>query len=138
MREAFLTETCAAEIERLHRILQGWLSGTVSDTAEEFAAFADSHTPEFTLITGDGVELARDQVLGGLRGSHGSAAGLRIQIRDTRLVAAAGPVLVATFTEIHSGTPGARSRRCTAVFERDAAAAHGLRWRHLQETYLKD
>ncbi|MBB4933318.1 hypothetical protein F4561_004138 [Lipingzhangella halophila] len=129
---------CASEVERLHQILQGWLSGTAPNTASEFAVFADSHTREFTLITAEGVELTRDQVMGGLREAHGSAAGLRIQTAGTRLVAAAGPVLVVTFTELHSGSDGARSRRCTAVFERDPAAPHGLRWRHLQETFLAE
>lgn len=129
---------CASEVERLHRVLQGWLSGTTPDTKAEFAAFADSHTRDFTLITVDGAELTRDQIIGGLRTAHGSAPKLRIRTRDTRLVTTAGPVLVATFTELHSGTAEARSRRCTAVFERAPDAPHGLRWRHLQETPLAE
>ncbi|RNL80772.1 DUF4440 domain-containing protein [Halostreptopolyspora alba] len=127
---------CAMEVERLHRVLEGWLSGAVPDTEAEFAVFADSHAREFTLITVDGAELARDRIMDGLRAAHGSAPELGIRTRDTRLVTAAGPVLVATFTELHSGTADARSRRCTAVFERAPDTPHGLRWRHLQETPL--
>ncbi|GAA4912873.1 nuclear transport factor 2 family protein [Streptomonospora salina] len=136
MGEAESTDACAAEIERLHRVLQGWLSGAVPCSAEEFAAFSDAHIPEFTLITGDGAELTRDQVIGSVRSAHGSAERLRIRTHGTRLAAADTRLLVASFTEQHSGTPDARSRRCTAVFERDPSAPHGLRWRHLQETYL--
>lgn len=135
MGEAGFTAACAAEVERLHRVLEGWLSGAVPHSAEDFAAFCDSHTPEFTLITGDGAELTRDQVMDAVRRSHGSAAQLRIRTHGTRLVAADAHLLVAAFSEQHSGTPDARSRRCTAVFERDSSAPHGLRWRHLQETY---
>ncbi|KIH99058.1 hypothetical protein LP52_09320 [Streptomonospora alba] len=137
MGEADFTAACA-EVERLHRVLQGWLSGTVPHSAEEFAAFSDSHSPEFTLITGDGAELTRDRVMGAVRSSHGSAARLRIRTHGTRLVAADARLLVAAFSEQHSGTPDACSRRCTAVLERDPSAPHGPRWRHLQETCVQD
>ncbi|SFO90980.1 hypothetical protein SAMN05421810_101363 [Amycolatopsis arida] len=120
-----------AEVERQHRVLEGWLSGSLPRTA--FGEFADAHEPEFTLVGADGVVLGREELLAAVERGYGAAPDLRIAVSEVRLVAEAGPVLVVTFLERHEGA-GGRARRATAVLVR--APGGGLRWRHLQETWV--
>ncbi|MGV9770901.1 DUF4440 domain-containing protein [Streptosporangium sp. NPDC003464] len=129
---------CRAEIVRLHRIIEGWLSGRTPRTAGEFAAFAQAHLPDFTLSGPDGASLTRGQVLAWVEAAHGRVPGIEIRIREVELVAAAGPLLVAAYQEWQHGTGADRNRRATVVFLRDPDAPHGLRWRHLHETWTPE
>ncbi|MET8332982.1 hypothetical protein ABZV14_02605 [Streptosporangium canum] len=137
-REAADGAACRAEIVRLHEVLERWLSGRAPRTAEEFAAFARAHLPGFTLSGPDGSSLTRDQVLAWVEAAHGRTPGIGIRIREVELVAADGPLLVAAYQEWQRGTGADRNRRATAVFLRDPAAPHGLRWRHLHETWMPE
>ncbi|MFI6883531.1 DUF4440 domain-containing protein [Streptosporangium canum] len=137
-RQAADRAACRAEIVRLHEVLERWLSGRAPRTAEEFAAFARAHLPGFTLSGPDGSSLTRDQVLAWVEAAHGRTPGIGIRIREVELVAADGPLLVAAYQEWQRGTGADRNRRATAVFLRDPAAPHGLRWRHLHETWMPE
>ncbi|ACZ91710.1 DUF4440 domain-containing protein [Streptosporangium roseum] len=135
-READVAAACRAEIVRLHEVIERWLSGRAPRTAEEFDAFAGSLLPGFTLSGPDGPSLTRDQVLAWVEAEHGRTPGIEIRIREVELVAADGSLLVAAYQEWQRGTGADRNRRSTAVFLRDPAAPHGLRWRHLHETWM--
>ncbi|MER5422340.1 DUF4440 domain-containing protein [Streptosporangium roseum] len=137
-READAAAACRAEIVRLHEVIERWLSGRAPRTAEEFDAFADAQLPGFTLSGPDGSSLTRDQVLAWVEAAHGRTPGIEIRIREVELVAADGPLLVAAYQEWQRGTGADRNRRSTAVFLRDPAAPHGLRWRHLHETWMPE
>ncbi|MEC4018740.1 hypothetical protein [Streptomyces sp. H27-D2] len=127
---------CRSEIVRLHDLLAGWLSGETARTPEAFAPFAESHDPGFTLIEPGGKLLARDRVLTEVESVHGAAPGLVIDISEVQLIAESGSLVVAGYEEWHSGPTAGGPRRVTAVFVREPAAPHGLRWRHLHETWL--
>jgi hypothetical protein len=131
-----LRDRCAAQIEGLHRVIEDWLTGRSPRTAEAFAAFADAHPPDFTMIPPDGALLGRDELLPGFEGAHGSAPGLRIRIADVALVHADAGWVVATYEEWQDGPAGRTGRRSTVLLERHAAAPHGLRSRHLHETWV--
>ncbi|TDE22096.1 DUF4440 domain-containing protein [Nonomuraea mesophila] len=126
------------EVIRQHQVIEGWLTGAADRAG--FAAFSDALAPGFTLVGPDGVAMAREQVRAWVEGSHGSAPHLRITIRDVRVVAGSGDLLVATYEEWHttapSGnntpSPATQGRRATVVFLREP----GLRWLHLHETWL--
>ncbi|MER5318151.1 hypothetical protein [Streptosporangium roseum] len=137
-READAAAACRAEIVRLHEVIERWLSGRAPRTAEEFDAFAGALLPGFTLSGPDGSSLTRDQVLAWIEAEHGRTPGIGIRIREMELVAAEGPLLVAAYQEWQRGTGADRDRRATAVFLRDPAAPHGLRWRHLHETWMPE
>lgn len=124
-RDATLA-ACRDEIVRHHEVIAGWLTGTLPRSAiDDFAA---AHTPAFTMVTPDGELLTWPEVLALVTAAHGTAPGLTIGIRDVTVVAEAGALLVAGYTEAHPE----RARRSTVVFERSPG---GLRWVHLHETW---
>jgi hypothetical protein len=131
-----LRDRCAAQIGELHRVIEDWLGGRARPTPAAFAVFVDAHAPGFTMVTPDGVLLGRDELLPGFEGAHGSAPGLRIRIADVAVVHADTRGVVATYEEWQDGPAGRSGRRSTVLLERDATAPHGLRSRHLHETWI--
>ncbi len=131
-----LRERCAAQIGDLHRVIEDWLGGRVPRTPAAFAAFVDAHAPGFTMVTPDGALLGRDELLPGFEAAHGSAPGLRIRITDVSIVHADTGGVVVTYEEWQDGPAGRSGRRSTVLLERNAAATHGLRSRHLHETWI--
>ncbi len=125
---------CRAEIVRLHELIEGLLSGTGGDPAE----FAHAHAPGFTLVEPGGGTLSRAEVLAMVDGARGVVPGLRIGIEDVRVVASASEFVVASYREVQVRADGGGDvRAVTVVFARDASAVHGLRWRHLHETWVE-
>jgi hypothetical protein len=127
---------CVAQIGELHRVIEDWLGGRVPRTPAAFAAFAGAHAPGFTMVTPDGALLGRDELLPGFEGAHGSAPGLQIRITDVAVVHADAGGVVVTYEEWQDGPAGRSGRRSTVLLERDDAAPHGLRSRHLHETWI--
>ncbi|MGV9303052.1 nuclear transport factor 2 family protein [Nonomuraea sp. NPDC003727] len=127
-------EAARAEVERHHEVIERWLTGRGPRT--DLDAFTSAHTPDFTFVTPDGETLTMPHLLAMIEPAHGAAPALTIEIRNVTVVAEAGTVVVATYDEHHLG-PDPRDRRATVVLVRDAAAPHGLRWRHLHETWIQ-
>jgi hypothetical protein len=125
-----LAGRCAAQ----HRVIADWLTGRAAP--EVFAAFADAHHDDFTMVTPDGSLIHRDDLLPGFKNAHGSAPELSIEIVDVDVVHVDESSAVATYEEWQDGPAGRTGRRSTVVFERDATAPHGLRSRHLHETWI--
>ncbi|GAA3474979.1 nuclear transport factor 2 family protein [Nonomuraea roseola] len=125
-------DACRAEIVRHHRVIEDWLTGRAARA--DLPAFADAHTPAFTLITPDGEALPLPRVLTMIEPAYGAAPTLTIAIRDVKVVVSAESFLVATYEEHHGGQ-NPSVRRATVVLVRDATAPHGLRWTHLHETW---
>ncbi|WP_053175232.1 NmrA family NAD(P)-binding protein [Nonomuraea sp. SBT364] len=113
-----------AEIVRHHRVIEGWLAGTGG-----FEAFEGAHAPGFTMVTPGGEVLSRERMLAEVAAARGADPGLRVEIRDARVIAEAGPLVVAAYEEWQRG----RGRRATAVLRREDGA---LRWTHLHETWI--
>ncbi|GAA0938337.1 DUF4440 domain-containing protein [Pseudonocardia zijingensis] len=132
-----LRERCAAQIDGLHRVIEDWLSGRAPRTPESFAAFADAHSPGFTMVTPDGALLSADELLPGFERAHGATPGLRIRIDDVAIVHEDAAGVVATYEEWQEGPAGRTGRRSTVLLERHAEAPHGLRSRHLHETWIR-
>ncbi|GAA3740816.1 hypothetical protein HDA32_002575 [Spinactinospora alkalitolerans] len=59
-----------------------------------------------------------------------------MEIRDARVLTADGGLVVAVYEEHQRTDEPHSARRSTAVFVRDPAARHGLRWRHPHETWI--
>jgi hypothetical protein len=132
-----LRDRCAAQIGDLHRVIEDWIGGRAPRTPAAFSAFADAHAPGFTMVTPDGALLGRDQLMPGFEGAYGSAPGLRIRIEGVAVVHADTRGVLVTYEEWQDGGPaGSSGRRSTVLLERDTAAPHGLRSRHLHETWV--
>ncbi|WP_165367459.1 DUF4440 domain-containing protein [Phytoactinopolyspora endophytica] len=133
------SDTVAArgEIIRLHRIIERWLSGRASLDGDEFGGFRDVLAPAFTMVDPDGALVDRERVLEAVQAAHGTEPTIEIRIHDIALVAADAETVVATYREEHRGATSGRSQRqATATFIREHRAPHGLRWRHLHETWV--
>jgi len=134
------TKQVRAEVERLHAIIEALLSRHAADDVppdDTLAAFVRSHSPAFTLTDPGGRTLRWNEVRAMIEAARGAAPGLRITIEDVRVVVTASEHVVATYREVHERPEGdTLTRAATAVFERDADAVHGLRWRHLHETWV--
>jgi hypothetical protein len=131
-----LLARCAAQVNDLHRVIEEWLTGRSPRTPASFAAFVDAHAPGFTMVTPEGALLRRDELVPGFEGAYGSAPGLAIRIDDVAVVHADAGSVVATYEEWQDGPAGPSGRRSTVLLDRDAAAPHGLRSRHLHETWI--
>lgn len=115
-------------VDRHHRVIERWLTGEAA--REEFRGFADAHAPEFSMVTPDGRTLTRARVLAEVEAAYGSAPGLRIEIRNPRVVTAGGPLVTVAYEEWH----GARGRSATAVLRADGGAPPV--WLRLHETWI--
>jgi hypothetical protein len=131
-----LVARCTAHIDDLHRIIADWLTGRAPRTPAAFAAFEAAHAHAFTMITPEGTLVHRGELLPGFKNAHGSAPELAIEIGEVEVVHADSGCVVATYEEWQDGLAGRTGRRSTVVFEWDPAAPHGLRSRHLHETWI--
>lgn len=128
---------CRREIEVLHQFFEGWLSGERPETKEAFRRVDRALAPAFRLLHPSGTERSRDDILTGLRGAHGSQPGLTIEIRNVQLCGAGAQLLAATYEEWQRSADTEDGRLSTVVFARHPEAPHGLRWRHVHETWLQ-
>ena len=65
-----------------------------------------------------------------------SLDGLTIEIRNVRPVLDTGDLVIATYEEWQRWSGGSNARTSTVVFTIDSGARHGLRWKHVHETWL--
>jgi hypothetical protein len=130
-------DDCRREIEALHQFFEDWLSGERPETAAAFRRVDRALRPGFRLVHPSGAERSRDDILTGLRGAHGSQPGLTIEIRNVQLCGAGAQLLAATYEEWQRSADTEDGRLSTVVFARHPEAPHGLRWRHVHETWLQ-
>lgn len=127
-----------AEIEDLHRIFEGWIGGDAPPPVEAFARVEAALAEDFTFVTTGGVVLDRGAVLRGIRDARGARPGLRISVRDPRLIHASDHALVAVYEEWQEAGAERSARVSTAVFRPGREAAHGLVWVHVHETWMEE
>lgn len=125
------------EIARLHRFFVDWFGGQLPATDESFAALEAALAPGFRMITPTGEALTRKELVGRLRGAHGSrnvlieTSPLSVQVLD-------GVRVLATYEERSTEDGLTRVIVTTALFERAASAPNGLAWVHVHETERRD
>ncbi|MFB4317870.1 DUF4440 domain-containing protein [Actinomadura sp. 21ATH] len=126
----------AGEIVEHHRFIESWLRGTAAATA--VAGFLDMHAPDFTWYDPDGTLHTLPDLSPAMGKAHGTAPGLRLRIREPRVLLEADGMVVATYEEHHHHEEQRRheARRAVAILVPDPGARHGLRWRHLHETWI--
>lgn len=130
---------CEAEIVALHRFFTDWFRGTLPDTDAAWSRVEKVLSPQFTLISPEGRILGREALLAAVRAQHASRVPpevFEIRIRGFECRAVGAKIALATYEEWQRRAGETVGRRSTAVFERDAAAPHGLCWLHVHETWL--
>lgn len=122
------------EIIELHRFFEAWFVGR-EDSLEraELALHLD-----FTCIGPDGVLADRSTTLQRLRNGHAHTTSLSIETRAHRLLHTADKLLIASYIERHELSDDRTNERIsTAVLVPARRGPNGLRWLHVQETWLE-
>ena len=123
----------------LHAFFEAWLGGTVEDTDAAFARVERALGEAFTMVAPSGALLRRPDVIGWLRGAHGSRAGqgpFRIAAVEPELLLLRPPLVVVRYIEEQEAGGGVTRRRSTAVFEASGDRNEGVRWLALHETWI--
>jgi len=122
-----------AEVVRQHRVIEQWLAGT--DRAG-FDSFAAALGDDFEIVTPDGGTVAKPALVEGFGAAFGAAPGVRIEVRDARVIAETDALVVVRYEEWQSECEQPNRRVSTAVFAPSEVAPLGWAWVALQETWL--
>jgi len=125
------------EIERLHDFFVDWISGKLPNTDSAFAACADALAPGFAMVTPDGSQLERAELIAGLRGSHAMNPDFEIDVSEVAIRAHHGPLFSVSYVETQRGAKKSaanNTRLSLATLERTES---GWRWHFVQETATK-
>jgi hypothetical protein len=115
--------------------IEARLAGTVTSEAALDALLAQ-FAPAFTMVGTDGAQYDHAALHALFARLTGSKPGLLITFAAMRAIALYPGGAVVGYDEHQRDASGPlRSRRSTAVLERDAASGR-IRWIHLQETWL--
>ncbi len=134
-----LLTDCTAEIIRLHKVLEVWTRGTVANTDQEFATFADVLDPGLTLINPDGEMESRDKIVKRFRSCHGARAGqgFSIEIADIAMLYDLEDRALVSYRE-HWLSHGERKSTilATALLGHRDGPPNKITWLHLHETWV--
>jgi len=126
------------EVTDLHAFFEAWLGGTVADTDAVFSRVERALGATFTMVSPGGARLRRPEVIGWLRGAHGSRSEqgpFRIAAVEPELLLLRPPLVVVGYVEEQAAGGEVTRRRSTAVFEA-SEGEEGVRWLALHETWI--
>lgn len=127
-----LPDACEREVRELHGFFEAWFTGRGGGMDRVRRALG----PDFEMITPEGERRSRETVLSGIEaGEDGYDPEFSIEIHDVRVRDRTRDRCLVTYEEHQSGEVET-ARVSTALFARDTDAPEGVRWRHLQETWL--
>jgi len=121
------------DVMATHVLIRQWLGGEVTEPAlcsDLLARFS----PDYSMVTTSGKQLDQTSLTAFFSAAGGSRPGLKMEIKDLRLIQQSAAGATVSYREIQS-LPGAESteRFSTVVYEKTADGA--LLWRHLHETW---
>ncbi|MFW2381140.1 MAG: DUF4440 domain-containing protein [Acidimicrobiales bacterium] len=128
-----LRSAAITEIEALHVEFERWFNGESGslDRVERVLA------KDFTMIPPSGETVERADLIAGLKKAHG-AVELSIEIRNPIVRWSGAEGLLVSYEEWQHTPDKMNGRQSTALFVSDADAPNGLRWVHVQETWMPD
>lgn len=130
------------EIVALHQFFEGWFTGRLANTDENYRRFSDVVSKDFEIISPEGTSRARTGMIDGLRQTHGNWSNTekpgRIWIQNVRSRVVGERFYIATYEEWQQENGVARGRLSTALFRERADAPNGVEWLHVHETWLPE
>lgn len=136
MSEDRMLARVTAEIEALHRYLEGWFRGGLDARTFE-PDFVERFDAAFLLIPPAGTVLTREDVARGIRAGRAGNPAFRIAIRAVVVRRVDGERVLATYEEWQKAAKASsapdNARRASVWFHDDGER---LRWLHLHETWL--
>jgi RimJ/RimL family protein N-acetyltransferase len=126
------------EVVELHQFFQDWFNGSISNTDEQFARFADVMADSFGMVPPNGRFVTRTPLLAGLRGSYGRSQQSpgRIWIENFVTRQTGPDWLLATYEEWQTFDNNTTSRLSTVLLQEHETAPNGFIWLHVHETWL--
>lgn len=124
------------EICELHDFFQGWFTGTLANTDENFARFADVIAEGFAIISPSGKLTERPALLASLRAAHGRQPGIQIWTRNHQLRHQTGDFTLLTYEEWQAGEASTTGRLSTVLFQARVGTPNWVVWLHVHETWL--
>lgn len=128
-----LRSAAITEIEELHVEFERWFRGEIDSLDRVEQALAD----DFTLVPPGGVTVARPDLIMGLKRAHG-AVELSIDIRNPIVRWSGAQGLLVSYEEWQRTSDKLNGRQSTVLFVPDVDAPNGLKWVHVQETWMPD
>ena len=135
-------ELITKEIVELHVFFEDWFAGKCENSDEIFATrFSDRMLESFVMIPPEGKAVVGPELFGFLKSVHGSNPDFGIEIRNVKQhELGEGDVVVAYYEEWQrnaiNSEPSNNGRISTVIFAKDSAGPNGLKWQHVQETWL--
>ena len=132
---------CEAEVRRLHRFLEDWMTGALANSAEVFDRdYARVFAPSLLVVDPGGVIYDRAAILDWTRAAHGmhsdTATAFEIWIERYRVRHLEGDLCLAMYEEWQRREGATSCRLVTALFARRGNTPHGVAWLHAHETWL--
>jgi len=114
------------------------MGGDLPDEPASLTRMEEALAPDFTFVTTAGEMLGREAVVAGVRSAHGARPGLRIEIREPRLLQVWDDRRLAVYEEWQEDADGRSGRISTVLFRRDDDGPNGLTWVHVHETRIEE
>lgn len=133
-----MTKHVEQEIIRLHDFFVEWMTGSVEQTDEEFARFADSIGEAFYIVAPSGHLTRRATLISGLYNTYDQQQNFHIWIENIQVQHLLGEVIVATYEEWQKTRDDGKTtaRLSSVVFTKDNTKSNGLLWQCVHETWL--
>lgn len=124
-----------AEVRRQHVFIENWLAGSGSPDWDLFATALDD---DFEMIVPEGTTIPKHDLLEGFRSARGTRPGMRIEIRNARVLEQHSDRAVVRYEEWQLDPTGANQRVSTACLQASKQAPLGWVWTTLHETWLPE
>ncbi len=125
------------EVHELHRFFEAWLAGRGPSNADHYARLEKSLAPGFSIISPNGKEMGRDELIQLLQGSFGERGeGFRLWVHALRGHEIAPGIVLVTYEEWQSISGHDRSRKSSAILRCDPEPEGACVWLHVHETWL--
>jgi hypothetical protein len=130
-----IAELARDEAVALHAFFVAWFLD--QDDAPDFETCERAFAPDFRMVTPDGTAHDLAETLARLRAARGTAKpGFRIDVLDPRPVWIGDGAVLLEYVEQQYRDGRSTRRRSTGMFTLDPSAPRGVKWRHLQETWI--
>ena len=125
------------EIIELHEFFEGWFTGSLEQTDEQFSRVSAVLADGFVLVSPGGDLDEREPLLEGSRSAYdGRPSDFRIWIEDVEVRHSRGDVTVVTYEEWQqSGDDEPTCRLSTVVFAEAQRTPNGVEWLHVHEVW---
>jgi hypothetical protein len=131
-----LADDCEQEVRELHAFFEDWFTGALPEADAAFDRFEDALGPGFRIVSPDGDERSRTDILEAVWAGHGDSETFDIQVRNVQPRYAFDERCLLRYEEWQADGERDTGRVSTVLFERDETAPGGVAWLDVHETWL--